>query len=104
MLVKVERLRIAFRSEGRLSVPVRGISFEIPRNSRVAIVGESGCGKSLTALALGGFVDRAEISGSETRSVPGAVGQFLNSSSMASTRSRNSGSGRNLEGSITTIK
>jgi oligopeptide/dipeptide ABC transporter ATP-binding protein len=64
MLVKVERLRIAFRSEGRLSVPVRGISFEIPRNSRVAIVGESGCGKSLTALALGGFVDRAEISGS----------------------------------------
>ena len=64
MLVKVERLRIAFRSEGRLSVPVRGISFEVPRNSRVAIVGESGCGKSLTALALGGFVDRAEISGS----------------------------------------
>jgi oligopeptide/dipeptide ABC transporter ATP-binding protein len=64
MLVKVERLRIAFRSEGRLSVPVRGISFDIPRNSRVAIVGESGCGKSLTALALGGFVDRAEISGS----------------------------------------
>jgi oligopeptide/dipeptide ABC transporter ATP-binding protein len=64
MLVKVERLRIAFRSEGRLSVPVRGISFEVPRDSRVAIVGESGCGKSLTALALGGFVDRAEISGS----------------------------------------
>ena len=63
MLVKVEHLRIAFRSEGRLSVPVRGISFEVPRNSRIAIVGESGCGKSLTALAIGGFVDRAEISG-----------------------------------------
>ena len=63
MLVKVEQLRIAFRSEGRLSVPVRGISFEVPRDSRIAIVGESGCGKSLTALALGGFVERAEISG-----------------------------------------
>jgi oligopeptide/dipeptide ABC transporter ATP-binding protein len=63
MLVKVENLRIAFRSEGRLSVPVRGISFEVPRDSRIAIVGESGCGKSLTALALGGFVERAEISG-----------------------------------------
>lgn len=63
MLVKVERLRVAFRSEGRLSVPVRGISFDVPRNSRVAIVGESGCGKSLTSLALGGFVERAEISG-----------------------------------------
>ena len=57
MLVKVEQLRIAFRSEGRLSVPVRGISFEVPRDSRIAIVGESGCGKSLTALALGGFVE-----------------------------------------------
>ena len=63
MLVKVENLHIAFRSEGRLSVPVRGISFEVPRDSRIAIVGESGCGKSLTALALGGFVERAEISG-----------------------------------------
>jgi oligopeptide/dipeptide ABC transporter ATP-binding protein len=35
----------------------------VPRNSRIAIVGESGCGKSLTALALGGFVERAYITG-----------------------------------------
>lgn len=59
----VENLRIAFRLGGRLSVPVRGVSFEVPANARVALVGESGCGKSLTALALGGLVDRAEISG-----------------------------------------
>lgn len=63
MLVKVDNLRVAFRMEGRLSVPVRGVSFEIPENGRVALVGESGSGKSLTALALGGLVDRAEISG-----------------------------------------
>lgn len=44
-------------------MPVRGVSFDIPKNGRVALVGESGCGKSLTALALGGLVDRAEISG-----------------------------------------
>ena len=62
-LLSVEHLRIAFRPEGRLSVPVRDVSFEIPENGRVALVGESGCGKSLTALALGGLVDRAEISG-----------------------------------------
>ena len=49
--------------EGRLSVPVRNVSFEVPANGRVAIVGESGCGKSLTALAVGGLVDRAEIGG-----------------------------------------
>ena len=66
MLLKVEHLRIAFRTEKGLSVPVRDVSFEIPENGRVALVGESGCGKSLTALSLGGLVDRAEISGAIT--------------------------------------
>ena len=64
MLLGVKDLRIAFRMEGKMSVPVRGVSFDVPANGRVAIVGESGCGKSLTALAVGGLVDRAEISGS----------------------------------------
>lgn len=68
MLLSVRSLRIAFRMEGRTSVPVRGVSFDVPENGRVAIVGESGCGKSLTALAVGGLVDRAEISGSVTGS------------------------------------
>ena len=69
MLLKVEHLRVAFRLEGnRRSVPVRDVSFEIPENGRVALVGESGCGKSLTALTLGGLVDRAEISGTVTGS------------------------------------
>ena len=63
MLLKVENLRVAFKLEGRLSVPVRNVSFEIPENGRVALVGESGSGKSLTALTVGGLVDRAEISG-----------------------------------------
>ena len=62
-LLKVEHLRIAFRLEGAVSVPVRDVSFEVPANGRVALVGESGCGKSLTALAVGGLVDRAEVSG-----------------------------------------
>ena len=68
MLLGVENLRVAFRFDGKLSVPVRGVSFEIPENSRIALVGESGCGKSLTALAIGGLVDRAEISGEITGS------------------------------------
>lgn len=64
MLVEVEHLRVAFQLEGRLSVPVRDVSFAIPERGRVALVGESGCGKSLTALALGNLVERAEITGS----------------------------------------
>ena len=63
MLLKVEHLRVAFRTEKGLSVPVRDVSFEIPENGRVALVGESGCGKSVTSLAIGGLADRAEISG-----------------------------------------
>ena len=64
MLLEVSHLRVAFRLGGsRRAVPVRDVSFAVPENGRVALVGESGCGKSLTALALGGLVDRAEISG-----------------------------------------
>ena len=63
-LFTVSNLRVAFRIGGRLSVPVRDVTFDVPANSRIALVGESGCGKSLTALAIGGLVDRAEISGS----------------------------------------
>ena len=46
MLLEVEHLRVAFRMEGKLSVPVRDVSFTVPENGRVALVGESGCGKS----------------------------------------------------------
>ena len=63
-MLTVSHLRVAFRIGGRISVPVRDVSFSVPRGGKVALVGESGCGKSLTALALGGLVDRAEISGS----------------------------------------
>jgi ABC-type dipeptide/oligopeptide/nickel transport system ATPase component len=35
---------------------VKGISFDIPRNSTVALVGESGSGKSVTSLAILGLL------------------------------------------------
>ena len=47
-LLEVKGLRIAFGD----AVPVRNVSFSIPVHGRVALVGESGCGKSLTALSL----------------------------------------------------
>ena len=65
MLLEVKNLRIAFRREGHVTVPVRDVSFSVPEHGRVAIVGESGCGKSLTALSLLRLppTDRASISG-----------------------------------------
>ena len=67
-VIEVRDLKIAFKTAGRLSVPVRGVSFAVPRGGKVALVGESGCGKSLTSLAIGGLVERAVISGEITGS------------------------------------
>jgi len=62
-IVETKHLRIEFKFGDKTSVPVRDVSIAIPPGGRVALVGESGCGKSLTALAIGGLVERAEISG-----------------------------------------
>jgi oligopeptide/dipeptide ABC transporter ATP-binding protein len=65
MLLEVEHLRIAFRRDGKEVVPVRDVSFSVPEHGRMALVGESGCGKSLTALSLAGLppTDRATLGG-----------------------------------------
>ncbi len=48
----VENLRVEIVAGNRLLKPVDGVSFAIGANECVALLGESGCGKSLTALAL----------------------------------------------------
>lgn len=52
-LLEVSGLRVTFPGPGDVSVyPVDGVSFTLARGETLALVGESGCGKSLTALAL----------------------------------------------------
>ncbi len=51
-LLEVENLGIHFGSPGQPVKAVDRISFSIGRGEAVGLVGESGCGKSLTALAL----------------------------------------------------
>ena len=56
-LVSVRNLRISFRLDrANVFEAVRGISFDIPKNSTVALVGESGSGKSVTSLAILGLL------------------------------------------------
>ncbi len=44
---------------------LRGVSFSLPRGDTVGLIGESGCGKSITALALMGLLpEGAAVSGS----------------------------------------
>jgi oligopeptide/dipeptide ABC transporter ATP-binding protein len=60
-LVQVHDLHVHFPSgRGRRSAPVRavdGISFEVQRGETLGLVGESGCGKSTTGLALLRLID-----------------------------------------------
>jgi oligopeptide/dipeptide ABC transporter ATP-binding protein len=64
-LLQVENLTVTFRRDGRDTTPVRGVTLAVRAGERVAVVGESGCGKSLTALALTRLAptDRARLQG-----------------------------------------
>jgi oligopeptide/dipeptide ABC transporter ATP-binding protein len=51
-LLDVRELRVSFPDPAGRIHPVDGVSFTIDRGKTLALVGESGCGKSLTSLAL----------------------------------------------------
>jgi len=56
-LLEVKDLHVHFKTDEGVVKAVDGTSFKIPRGKTVCVVGESGCGKSVTARAILQVVD-----------------------------------------------
>lgn len=64
-LLEVSHLDITLQTRRGRALAVRDVSFSLERGATLGLIGESGCGKSLTALALMGLLPaHAQASGS----------------------------------------
>ncbi|MFA6690210.1 MAG: ATP-binding cassette domain-containing protein, partial [Sphaerochaetaceae bacterium] len=64
-VVQVKNLTIDIPMDEGVLTPVRGVSFSIHEGETLGLVGESGCGKSLTSKAILGINDKKCRTGGE---------------------------------------
>lgn len=55
-ILEVKNLEVSFRTYAGVSHAVRGVNFHLNRGETLAIVGESGCGKTVTSKAIMGLL------------------------------------------------
>lgn len=64
-LLSVQNLRVSLETAQGQVEALRGLSFDMQRGEKIGLIGESGCGKSLTALAIMGLLpNRSNVQGS----------------------------------------
>lgn len=51
-IIEIDGLKTCFFTDNGTVMSVNGVSFDIPKNKIVGVVGESGCGKSVTSLSI----------------------------------------------------
>lgn len=62
-VLKIENLRTSFRIKDDYYAAVDGVSLTVEKNELLAIVGESGCGKSALAFSIMGLHSKAKVEG-----------------------------------------
>ena len=69
LLLEVDQLQVEFRTRDGVAKAINGVSFDLHEGETLAILGESGSGKSVTAQAIMGILDSppAFITGGEVR-------------------------------------
>jgi oligopeptide transport system ATP-binding protein len=69
LLLEVDQLQVEFRTRDGVAKAINGVSFELHEGETLAILGESGSGKSVTAQAIMGILDSPPgfITGGEVR-------------------------------------
>ncbi|WHY88506.1 ABC transporter ATP-binding protein [Neobacillus novalis] len=65
MLLQVKNVALSLKREGKYTKILDDVSFQVEKGETVGIVGESGCGKSLTALSIMRLLpEKAKLEGS----------------------------------------
>ncbi len=84
-ILTVDDLRVEFRTKRGPALAVDGISLHIDRGEVLGVVGESGCGKSVTALSIMRLIDypgrivagRIDLAGTDVLALPAGQMQHL---------------------------
>lgn len=68
-VIELDNLETSFFTDNGTVKAVNGVSFSIPKNKIVGVVGESGCGKSVTSLSIMQLVQapQGQVTGGEIR-------------------------------------
>jgi len=62
-ILNVENLRVEFETGRGKVIAIDGVDFTLRKNQTLGIVGESGCGKSVTALTIMGLLANNAVTG-----------------------------------------
>lgn len=75
-IIEIDNLETVFFTDSGTVKSVNGVSFNIPKNKIIGVVGESGCGKSVTSLSIMQLVQapQGQVVGGEIRYNAEALG------------------------------